>query len=50
VTAATIAGQLSTAVVLDRFGAFGLPEKPITLARVLGVGLLAIGVVLIVRK
>jgi transporter family-2 protein len=50
VTAATIAGQLSTAVVLDRFGAFGLPEKPITLARVLGVVLLAIGVVLIVRK
>lgn len=50
VTAATIAGQLSTAVVLDRFGAFGLPEKPITLARVAGVVLLAVGVVLVVRK
>ncbi|MEA2373840.1 MAG: bacterial/archaeal transporter family-2 protein [Thermoleophilaceae bacterium] len=49
-TAATIAGQLSTSVVLDRVGAFGLPEKPITLARVVGVVLLAIGVVLIVRK
>jgi transporter family-2 protein len=50
VTAATIAGQLSTAVLLDRFGAFGLPEKPITLARLIGVVLLAAGVFLIVRK
>jgi transporter family-2 protein len=50
VTAATIAGQLSTAVVLDRVGAFGLPEKPITLTRVLGVCLLAAGVFLVVRE
>jgi transporter family-2 protein len=49
VTAATIAGQLSTAVALDRFGAFGLPEKQVTLARVAGVALLAAGVFLIVR-
>jgi bacterial/archaeal transporter family-2 protein len=50
VTAATIAGQLSTSVVLDRVGAFGLPEKQITLGRLLGVALLAAGVFLIVRE
>jgi transporter family-2 protein len=50
VTAATIAGQLTTSVVLDRAGVFGLPERPITAARVVGVALLAAGVYLIVRK
>src|SRR5438067_9071268 len=50
VTAATIAGQLSTAVVLDRMGAFGLPEKPVTLGRLVGVALLAAGVFLVVRE
>ena|SRR2546423_322300 len=50
VTAATIAGQLSTAVVLDRLGAFGLPEKSITVGRVVGVALLAAGVFLVVRE
>lgn len=50
VTAATIAGQLSTAVVLDRIGAFGLIQKPITLGRLIGVALLAAGVFLIVRE
>jgi bacterial/archaeal transporter family-2 protein len=50
VTAATIAGQLSTAVVLDRLGVLGLPEKPITIGRVIGVVLLAVGVFLIVRE
>jgi transporter family-2 protein len=50
VTAATITGQLSTAVLLDRFGAFGLPEKPITVTRLIGVALLAAGVFLVVRE
>ena len=50
VTAATIAGQLSTAVVLDRLGAFGLPEKSVTVGRLLGVALLAAGVFLVVRE
>ena len=49
VTAATITGQLTTSVVLDRVGAFGLEEKPVSLARVVGVVLLAAGVFLIVR-
>jgi transporter family-2 protein len=50
VTAATIAGQLSTSVVLDRLGVLGLPEKQVTLGRVIGVALLAAGVFLIVRE
>jgi transporter family-2 protein len=49
VTAATITGQLSMSVVLDRAGVLGLPEKAITLPRVAGVLLLAAGVFLIVR-
>jgi uncharacterized membrane protein YdcZ (DUF606 family) len=36
-------------VVLDRIGAFGLEEQPITAARVAGVGLLLAGTYLIVR-
>ena len=50
VTAATIAGQLSLSVVLDRVGAFGLDEKPLSIGRVLGVACLALGVFLIVRE
>jgi transporter family-2 protein len=49
VTAATIAGQLTTAVVLDRLGVLGLAQKPLSVARVIGVVLLAAGVFLIVR-
>jgi transporter family-2 protein len=49
VVAAVIAGQLTFSVVLDRFGLLGLTEKPLTLARVAGVLLLAAGVFLIVR-
>jgi len=47
--AATVAGQLTASVVLDRVGAFGLTEKPITAGRIVGVLLLAAGVLLIVR-
>ena len=50
VTAATIAGQLTLSVVLDRAGAFGLDEKPLSVGRVLGVACLALGVFLIVRE
>ena len=50
VTAATIAGQLTMSVVLDRLGALGLEEKPLSVPRVLGVALLAAGVFLIVRE
>jgi transporter family-2 protein len=49
-TAATITGQLSFSVVMDRLGAFGLDEKPLSVGRVIGVALLAAGVFLIVRE
>ncbi len=49
VVAATIAGQLSASVVLDQFGLLGLPKDPVTLGKVAGIVLLALGVYLIVR-
>jgi transporter family-2 protein len=49
VTAATIAGQLTMAVVVDQLGILGIPKHPITLARVIGIALLAVGVYLVVR-
>ena len=42
-----IAGQLTTALVLDHYGAFGFPVHTISLARVAGAVLLLAGVVLI---
>jgi len=44
-----LAGQLATALVIDHFGWLGLPEHPLTLTRIAGVGLLASGVWLITR-
>ena len=49
VTAATIAGQLTTAVLLDHFGVLGLERSPLTLTKLLGVALLAGGTFLIIR-
>jgi transporter family-2 protein len=49
VAAATITGQLTASVVLDRVGAFGLEEAPLTATRILGVALLLGGTYLIVR-
>lgn len=42
-----IAGQMLITLVIDHFGWLGVPEKPISLMRVLGVTLITIGVVLI---
>lgn len=50
VTAATITGQLLTAVAIDRLGVLGLPEKSLTVARVVGVVLLVAGTYLVVRE
>jgi transporter family-2 protein len=50
VAAALIAGQLTASVVLDRIGAFGLPERGITWEKLLGIALLVVGTVLIVRE
>ncbi len=49
VAAATVTGQLTTSVVLDRIGFLGLDREPITPARVGGVLLLLAGTYLIVR-
>lgn len=49
VAAATVTGQLATSVFLDRIGFLGLEHEPITLTRLLGVGLLLVGTYLIVR-
>lgn len=49
VAAATIFGQLTASVVIDRLGLFGLDEIPLTPERVLGVALLLAGTVLVVR-
>jgi transporter family-2 protein len=49
VTAATVAGQLTTSVIIDRFGVLGLEKQPITLGRVAGVLLLFAGTLLVVR-
>lgn len=49
VAAATITGQLTASIVLDRLGVLGLDQTPITLERALGVVLLLAGTYLIVR-
>jgi transporter family-2 protein len=49
VAAATIAGQLATAVVIDRLGILGLERTPITGSRVAGVALLFAGTYLVIR-
>ncbi len=49
VTAATITGQLVTAVVIDRLGVLGLPERSLSVGRVIGLALLAAGTYLVVR-
>jgi transporter family-2 protein len=49
VVAATIAGQLAGSVVIDHYGLIGLDKQPLTVAKVVGIVLLAAGVFLIVR-
>jgi transporter family-2 protein len=49
VTAATVAGQLTTAVVIDRLGVLGLDKTPITFGRVVGVLLLFAGTLLVIK-
>lgn len=49
VAAATITGQLTLSVVIDRLGILGLEQQPITVDRVAGVVLLLAGTYLIVR-
>ena len=45
-----IAGQIGMALLLDHFGALGLPREPINLGRVAGAALVFAGVVLVRRS
>ena len=49
VTAATIAGQLTAAVVVDQMGVLGVEKQVITAPRMAGIVLLAAGTFLVVR-
>jgi transporter family-2 protein len=49
VTAATIAGQLTAAVVVDQLGILGVEKQLITAPRMAGIALLAAGTFLVVR-
>ncbi len=50
ITAATIAAQLAVSVVVDHFGLLGVDRQPISVERVAGVVLLALGTYLVVRE
>lgn len=47
--ALVVASQLICALALDHFGAFGMTERPLTLARAIGVALLIGGAALVTR-
>jgi transporter family-2 protein len=49
VVAATIAGQLTMAVVIDQFGLLGVDKDPVTAMKLGGVLLLAAGTLLVIR-
>lgn len=49
VTAATIAGQLTAAVLVDQFGILGIDKQGVTAPRIAGIALLAAGTFLVVR-
>jgi transporter family-2 protein len=50
VMAIIIAGQLTTAALLDQYGSFGLRHIPLTPVRGIGIILLCIGAGLVIRK
>jgi transporter family-2 protein len=43
---AVIAGQMAVSIVIDHYGLMGFPEKPVSVARLIGVGLIAGGMVI----
>jgi transporter family-2 protein len=49
VAAATVTGQLTAAVVIDRLGWFGLEQTSLSATRIVGVVLLLAGTFLVVR-
>ena len=49
-TALTISGQLGVAMLIDHFGWLGVDRSPISVAKVAGVVLLAVGTWLVIRE
>jgi transporter family-2 protein len=49
-TALVICGQLAAAVVIDRFGLFGIAKQSIGATRIVGLVLLVVGALLVVRR
>jgi len=49
VTAATIAGQLTAAVIVDQLGILGLEKSAVTAPRLAGIALLTVGTFLVVK-
>jgi bacterial/archaeal transporter family-2 protein len=49
-TGVVIAGQLAISVLIDRFGLLGVARQHVGVQRILGLALLALGVLLVVRK
>ena len=49
-TAATIAGQFTIAMVVDHYGWLGVERSPITASKLAGLALLAAGTYLVVRE
>jgi transporter family-2 protein len=49
VAAATITGQLTASVLIDRLGILGLEQTPLSMERLIGVALLLAGTYLVVR-
>ena len=47
-TAVTIAGTFTVAMLVDHFGWLGVERQPITLAKLAGIGLIAAGTWLVV--
>ena len=47
---ALVVGQLTLAVIIDHFGLLGVPRSELTITRILGVLILALGTLLIVKK
>jgi transporter family-2 protein len=46
---AIVLGQMSLALVIDHYGLFATPKVPVSLPRILGIGLVAIGAFLVGR-
>lgn len=42
-----VAGQVLSSLAIDQWGLMGLPERPVNLARLLGVGLIVVGMLVV---